>query len=162
MKVQSTFYPDLISKTVDILLITSFITNEWPIYWYLMHLGCWFARKNVANYALLGCKTFSLEIWLWKILDKYHVWSQNHLKSTRNYYWDQMESISSSWLDWLGHKAVTRWGKLFFFKVVSIYGHFGGLMLVRLVCCTFLSTSKWAISCWMYIYRQQLSFSKSG
>ena len=31
-------------------------------------------KKNVANYALLQCKTFSLKIWLCKILDKYHVW----------------------------------------------------------------------------------------
>ena len=30
-------------------------------------------KKNVANYALLRCKTFSLKIWLCKILDKYHV-----------------------------------------------------------------------------------------
>ena len=86
-------------------------------------------RKNVANYALLGCKTFSLKIWLWKILDKYHVWSQNHLKSTRNYYWDQMESISSSWLDWLGHKAVTRWGKLFFLKWLVYMGILGAWCL---------------------------------
>ena len=33
-------------------------------------------EKNVANYALLWCKTFSLKIWLCKILDKYHVWRQ--------------------------------------------------------------------------------------
>ena len=26
------------------------------------------------NVALLRCKTFSLKIWLCKILDKYHVW----------------------------------------------------------------------------------------
>ena len=31
-------------------------------------------EKNVANYALLRCKTFSLKIWLCKISDKYHVW----------------------------------------------------------------------------------------
>ena len=29
-----------------------------------------------ANYALLQCKTFSLKIWLCKILDKYHVCSK--------------------------------------------------------------------------------------
>ena len=29
--------------------------------------------KHVANYALLQCKSCSLEIWLCKILDKYHV-----------------------------------------------------------------------------------------
>ena len=32
--------------------------------------------KNVTNYALLRCKTFSLKIWLCKILDKYHVCSK--------------------------------------------------------------------------------------
>ena len=31
-------------------------------------------EKDVANYALLRCKTFSLKIWLCKTLDKYHVW----------------------------------------------------------------------------------------
>ena len=30
-------------------------------------------EKHIANYALLRCKTFSLKIWLCKILDKYHV-----------------------------------------------------------------------------------------
>ena len=29
--------------------------------------------ENVANYALLRYKTFSLKIWLWKFFDKYHV-----------------------------------------------------------------------------------------
>ena len=33
------------------------------------------SEKNVANYALLQCKTFSLKIWLCKMFDKYHVWS---------------------------------------------------------------------------------------
>ena len=33
-------------------------------------------KKTVANYALLQCKTFSLKIWLCKILDKYHVCSK--------------------------------------------------------------------------------------
>ena len=30
-------------------------------------------KKNVANYALLWCKTFSVKIWLCKFFDKYHV-----------------------------------------------------------------------------------------
>ena len=30
-------------------------------------------EKNVANYALLRCKTLNLKIWLCKILDNYHV-----------------------------------------------------------------------------------------
>ena len=70
MKVQSRFYPDFISKTVDLPLISSFKTKKCPNYWYLTLLIC---EKNVANYVLLRCKTFSLKIWLCKILDKYHV-----------------------------------------------------------------------------------------
>ena len=31
-------------------------------------------ERNVANYALLRCKTLSLKIWLCRIFDKYHVW----------------------------------------------------------------------------------------
>ena len=31
-------------------------------------------EENVANYALLWCKTFSLKIWVCKIFDKFHVW----------------------------------------------------------------------------------------
>ena len=56
MKIQSTFYPDFISKTVDLLIINSFITKKCPIYWYVMHLRGKFARKNVANYAFCGVK----------------------------------------------------------------------------------------------------------
>ena len=32
-------------------------------------------EKDAANYAILQRKTFGLKIWLFKILDKYHVWS---------------------------------------------------------------------------------------
>ena len=35
-------------------------------------------EKNVANYALLRCKTFSLKIWLCKIFDKFHVCKQTN------------------------------------------------------------------------------------
>ena len=38
MKVQSTFYPDFISKTVDILLISPFITNTCSTNAFLVHL----------------------------------------------------------------------------------------------------------------------------
>ena len=31
-------------------------------------------KKNVAIYALLQCKIFSLKIWLCKFFDKFHVW----------------------------------------------------------------------------------------
>ena len=33
-------------------------------------------EKNVVNYSLLRCKTFSLKIWVCKIFDKFHVWQQ--------------------------------------------------------------------------------------
>ena len=35
-------------------------------------------KKTVANYALLRCKTFSLKIWVCKIVDKFHVWPMFH------------------------------------------------------------------------------------
>ena len=65
MKVQSTFYPDFISKTVDILKMPKCLLFDA----FTLLIG----EKNVANYTLLRCKTFSLKIWLCKILDKYHV-----------------------------------------------------------------------------------------
>ena len=67
MKIQSTFYPDFISKIVDILIISSFITKKCPNFLYLMHLRCWFFTH------FLRCKTFSLKIWLCKIFDKFHI-----------------------------------------------------------------------------------------
>ena len=73
MKVQSTFYPDFISKAVDILLISPFITKKCPNDWYLIQFTLLIREKNVANYALLQCKIFSWKIWLCKIFDKYHV-----------------------------------------------------------------------------------------
>ena len=72
MKVQSTFYPDFISKTVGILLITPNIPKS-LIFDAFTSLIC---EKKLANYALLRCKTFSLKIWLCKIFDKYHVCGQ--------------------------------------------------------------------------------------
>ena len=33
-------------------------------------------KKNVAIYALLRCKIFSLKIWLCEIFDKFHVWQK--------------------------------------------------------------------------------------
>ena len=38
-------------------------------------------EKNVANYALLQCKTFSLKIWLCKIFDKFHVCVRTHTQT---------------------------------------------------------------------------------
>ena len=77
MKVQSTFYPDFIPKTVDILLISSFITKM-PKLLVFDAFALVIRERTVANYALLRCKTFSLKIWLCKIFDKYHVWEALH------------------------------------------------------------------------------------
>ena len=98
MKVQSTFYPDFISKTVGILLITPFITKKNT---QMIDIWCIYAvylREKVPNYALLRCKTFSLKNWLCKIFEKYHVWvkitfasSDFHPKVT-----DLLESVSLS------------------------------------------------------------------
>ena len=53
MKVQSTFYPDFISKTVDILLISSFITKKMPKLLIFDAFTLLICKKNVAIYALL-------------------------------------------------------------------------------------------------------------
>ena len=72
MKVQSTFYPDFISETVDLLIIAHLKPKnaQFDAFTRLIR------EKNYANCALLRCKTFSLKIWLCKIFDKYHVCSQ--------------------------------------------------------------------------------------
>ena len=72
MKVQSIFYPDFISKTDDVLLISSFITKM-PKLLIFDAFTLLIREKNVAIYALLRCKIFSLKIWLCKIFDKYHI-----------------------------------------------------------------------------------------
>ena len=74
MKVQSTFYIDFISKTVDVLLISSFITKQMPKLLIFDAFTLLICKKNVAIYALLRCKIFSLKIWVCKIFDKFHVW----------------------------------------------------------------------------------------
>ena len=51
-------------------------------------------EKNVANYALLQCKFFSLKIWLCKIFDKFHVWSKT-VQSIQN---DPMWSRIVMWI----------------------------------------------------------------
>ena len=76
MKVQSTFYIDFISKTVDVLLISSFITKQMPKLLIFDAFTLLICKKNVAIYALLRCKIFSLKIWLCKIFDKFHVWQK--------------------------------------------------------------------------------------
>ena len=73
MKVQSTFYIDFISKTVDVLLISSFITKQMPKLLIFDAFTLLICKKNVAIYALLRCKIFSLKIWVCKIFDKFHV-----------------------------------------------------------------------------------------
>ena len=75
MKVQSTFYIDFISKTVDVLLISSFITKQMPKLLIFDAFTLLIRKKNVAIYALLRCKIFSLKIWLCKMFDKFHVCS---------------------------------------------------------------------------------------
>ena len=55
MKVQSIFYPDFISKTGDILLISSFITKM-PKLLIFDAFTLLIREKNVAIYALLRCK----------------------------------------------------------------------------------------------------------
>ena len=80
MKVQSTFYIDFISKTVDVLLISSFITKQMPKLLIFDAFTLLICKKNVAIYALLRCKIFSLKIWLCKIFDKFHVWWQDKYK----------------------------------------------------------------------------------
>ena len=60
------------ARTVDILLISPFITKKFPNDWFTL-LIC---EKNVANYALLRCKTFSLKIRLWT-----NIMSVNHLSA---------------------------------------------------------------------------------
>ena len=42
-------------------------------------------KNNVINYALLRCKTFSLKIWLCKVLGKYHVCIMVILKTLASY-----------------------------------------------------------------------------
>ena len=50
--------------------------------------------KNVTYYSLLRSKTFSLKIWLCKILDKYHVWV---IVGTWWYWASRVYSTSTSW-----------------------------------------------------------------
>ena len=93
MKVQSTFYPDFISKTVGILLITPFITKKIPKWLIFDAFTLLICGKNVANYALLRCKTLSLKIWLCKNLDKYHVcWL-----FSKNVYLDVLKLFIGHW-----------------------------------------------------------------
>ena len=73
MKVQSTFYIDFISKTVDVLLISSFITKQMPKLLIFDAFTLLICKKNVAIYVLLRCQIFSLKSWLCKIFDKFHV-----------------------------------------------------------------------------------------
>ena len=78
MKVQSTFYPDFISTTDDIVLIKSITYNQkMPKLLILDAFTLSICVKNVANYALIRCKIFSLKIRRCQILDKYHIWP-NH------------------------------------------------------------------------------------
>ena len=57
-------------------------------------------EKNVANYAFLRRKTFSLKIWLCKIFDKYHVWLRDGI-----YTWDVVQIKISSLSKLLNHNS---------------------------------------------------------
>ena len=74
MKVLSTFYPDFTSKTVDLLLKSSFLTKKMPKSLIFDAFTLLIRENNDANYTLLRSKTFSLKIWLCKIFDKCHVY----------------------------------------------------------------------------------------
>ena len=85
-------------------------------------------KKNVVNYALLRCKTFSLKIWLCKVLGKYHVCIMVILKtlaSYDNYHGNaQRPQQGSGWVPskqmWLrdaqrpriGNSRLGTWGRL--------------------------------------------------
>ena len=43
-------------------------------------------EKNVAIYALLRCKIFSLKIWVCKILDKFHVCREREILASFSYF----------------------------------------------------------------------------
>ena len=55
-------------------------------------------EKNVANYVLLRCKTFSLKIWLCRILDKYHILVPDLSSSTIAIAWVWVVLKEPSWL----------------------------------------------------------------
>ena len=63
MKVQSTFYIDFISKTVDVLLISSFITKQMPKLLIFDAFTLLICKKNVAIYALLRQKNKKKARW---------------------------------------------------------------------------------------------------
>ena len=86
MKVQSIFYPDFISKTGDILLISSFITKKMPKLLIFDAFTLLIREKNVAIYALLQCKIFSLKIRWCNILDKSNIMSLTSLSRFRKMY----------------------------------------------------------------------------
>ena len=96
MKVQSTFYIDFISKTVDVLLISSFITKQMPKLLIFDAFTLLICKKNVAIYALLRCKIFSLKIWLCKIFDKFHVCVTTAEQQKNKPYWNSDLSQASS------------------------------------------------------------------
>ena len=57
-------------------------------------------EKNVAIYALLRCKIFSLKMWVCKILDKFHVCKQHlkvsqHISSAFSFYDKPFEFIKA-------------------------------------------------------------------
>ena len=63
-------------------------------------------KKNVANYALLRCKTFSLRIWLCKIFDKYHVWGWGPQLGDSDYSGSLVGSLADSVGSWQARGAL--------------------------------------------------------
>ena len=63
MKVQSTFYPDFISKAIDLVIIGSFMAKNYQI----IDIWCISAVKSQEEMSqihfFLRCKIFSLKLW---------------------------------------------------------------------------------------------------
>ena len=60
-------------------------------------------EKNVANYALLRCKTFSLKIWLCKFFDKYYVCPEDMPKISLKHSQEKVKICPRYGLDILIH-----------------------------------------------------------
>jgi len=102
-------------------------------------------EKNVENYALLRCKTFSLKIWLCKILDKYHVWTQIVLIKDINVFAADLRSMLKSCIEaqWRFEGARKTYNKTLLTKIfVKRVPGPSSILLHALVWKRFLS------SCW--------------
>ena len=71
-------------------------------------------EENVANYALLRCKTLSQKIWLCKFFDKYHVCETPTTARFDNHWllWSgstQQLVSGATWLQWAPNEARLEW-----------------------------------------------------